>query len=353
MPQQQPPIGADVTALMPQIGEDVSSLMVSHQPEPAPAEHPHARTFRLAKANAPLIGGLIGAGITGGASLPVQALAAGAGGAIGGGVRGDGMAGALMQGAKEGATQLIGGGLVKAGGAVARGLMKGTVPKNIAKDFQGQVDIPREMLDRGVFPGSARSAKRVEGLSTAANAERDAAAATVPNLSRSKVIAGLRPMHAKGVSGKVPEMSEATLEQMRKSAREIGSEGLDGPGALARKDIKQAQGSAALNSSDPRSAAFGSQLADAERGAIVSHLRDTPRMAKALDESQALMAIDQVMKDAALSNLVTRARIGGVAAASMSPIGLGATAHAVNQGRHVLEPQLLRAIQIAMLRDDQ
>jgi hypothetical protein len=225
--------------------------------------------------------------------------------------------------------------------------MRGTIPKNIAKNFD-DVDIGREMLDRGVVPGSARSARRVEGLSRAANAERDAAAATVPPMTRSKVIAGLRPIHQRAVAGRMPQMSDDTVEFMRQSAREIGPTPLSGPEALARKDIQQSLGRAATNAANPRQAAFGPQLHDAERAAIVSHLRETPRMAQALDESQTLMAIDKVMKDAAHSNIVTRARVGGATGASMTPLGIGATAHAVNQGAQAFNPQVVRLLDLIM-----
>ena len=298
--------------------------------------------------NAPAIGATMATLPMGGSGgLVPLVLAAAGGGAAGSALRGDDPATIATQGAIQGGIEGAGGLAVKGGRMMAHGLMRGTVPKNIAKDFS-DVDIAGTMLDRGVVPGSARSARRVEGMSRIANAERDAAAATVPAMHRRKVIEGLRPLHAKGAQGRVPEMSEATLEQMRKSAREIGPEGLSGPQVLARKDIKQAQGRAALNASDPRAAAFGSQLADAERGALVSHIRETPRAAKALDESQAMMAIDQVMRDAAHSNPVTRARVGGMTAAAMSPMGLGLTAHGVNQGRKILDPRTLRLLDMIM-----
>lgn len=336
MAEQQPAIGADVTA-----------LMVSHQPEPPSSEHPHARVGRFIKENAPMIGGAAGALLTGGASLPLQALAAGAGGAAGSLARGDDLATAGSQGAWEGGTQALGGLAVKGGKAIARGFMRGAVPKNIAKNFE-DVDIGQEMLDRGVVPGSARSAKRVSGMSAAANAERDAAAQTVPNMSRRKIIEGIRPIHQKATKGKALEMSEDARDYMRQSAREVGPKGLQGDEALARKDIKQTQATAALNSGNARSAASIPDLANAERGAIVSHLRETPRMATALNESQALMAIDQVMKDAAHSNVVTRGRIGGLTAASLAPIGLGVTAHGLNQGAKVFDPQVVRLLSLIM-----
>lgn len=358
MPQQTPGIGQDVTALMPKVGEDVTSLMVSHEqgtPEARPIATGGGRGTGLdvRKSNqwlrneAPTIGAGMATLATGGSAiLPLMAAAAG-GGAAGSLLRGDDAATIATEGLKQGALEGAGGAIVKGGRAIAHGLMRGTVPKNIAKNFD-DVDIAGTMLDRGVVPGSARSARRVEGLSKVANAERDAAAATVPTMPRRKVVEGLRPLHAKGVTGKVPEMSDAALEQMRTSAREIGPDGLSGPEALARKDIKQAQGTAALNSSDSRRAAFGSQLADAERGSIVSHLRETPRMSQALDESQKLMAVDQVMQDATHSNPVTRMRIGGLPAAALSPIGLSATAHAINQGRKAFDPQVMRLLDLIM-----
>lgn len=293
-----------------------------------------------ALANAPTAGAMLG-GLLGG--IPGAAV----GGAVGALLRGDSIPGAVYEGGKQGALQLGGGMVVKGLQKVARGLMRGTVPKNIAKDFD-DVDIGKEMLDRGVVPGSARSARRVEGLSRAANTERDAAAATVPPMSRSKVVAGIRPIHQRAVTGRVPQMSEDALAFMRQSARDIGPTPLSGPEALARKDIQQSIGRATTNAANPRQAAFGPQLHDAERAAIVSHLRETPRMARALDESQALMAIDKVMKDAAHSNIVTRSRVGGAIGASMTPLGIGATAHAVNQGAHVFNPQVVRLLDLIL-----
>lgn len=317
--------------------------VASHAPSEPTPEHPHARTFRLAKENAPSIGAALGGLLTGGASLPLQALAAAGGGALGAGLRGDSAGDVATSGLKEGALQLAGGGLMKGAQAIGRGLMRGTIPKNIAKNFD-DVDIAQEMLDRGVLPGVPQSANRVSRLSEAANVERAAAAQTVPPLTRRRVIEGLRPIHQKMTAAREPELAADVLAQMRRSARDIGSQGMSGADALARKDVKQALGRASLNAADPRTAALGSQLNDLERGTIVSHLRQTPRMATALDESQTLMAIDQVMKDAAHSNPITRARIGGTAAAASSPVGLGLTAHAVNQGSRALDPNVARLL---------
>lgn len=346
--QQQPRVGEDVTALM---GGNVTALMTTHdRPKQRPEQIGAAsepdymggdpNLGKRALSNAPTAGAMLG-GLLGG--VPGAAIG-GTGGAL---LRGDSLTNAMLEGGKQGALELGGGLVVKGLGKIARGFMKGTVPKNIAKEYD-QVDIPQEMLDRGVFPGSARSAKRVSGLSKAANAERDAAAQTVPAMPRRKVVAGLRPLHVEAVAAKEPEIAGDMLAYMRKSARDIGPEGLSGPEALARKTVKQRQGRAALNAGNSKEAAVLPQAAEAERSAITSHLRETPRMATALNESQALMAIDDVMKDAALSNPVTRARIGGLTAASMSPLGLGASAHAINQGSRLFNPQVVRMLDLIM-----
>lgn len=302
-----------------------------------------------ARNNAPAIGATLATVATGGGALPMIGAAAmgGAGGSL---LRGDDLGTAATQGAIQGGIQGAAPLIARGGQAIARGLMKGTVPKGIAKDFQGQVDIPREMLNRGVFPGVPQSAARVGRASAAANAERDAAAQVVPPMPRGKVLSGLRPIHAEAMRGREPDLAEAALQHMRKSARDIGPTPMSGADALVRKDIKQRVGDAAINNPN---APFGKQLQDAERAAIVSHLRETPRMARALDESQALMAIDRVMKDASLGNPITRMRIGGPTAMALTPAGLSATAHGINQGSRLIDPRILRAMQIAALGEEQ
>jgi hypothetical protein len=337
------PAGTDPKVIEQALAEQFPSAQASHE---APDEHPHARTWRKVKENAPMIGAAA-ATLAGPGGLIPSVLLAGGGGYLGARVRGDSRDDAAAEGVLQGGLQGAGGVAVKGGQAVARGLMKGTVPKTIAKNFD-QIDIPAAMLKRGAVPGVGASARRINRLSTVANAERDAAAATVPPLSRRKIIEGLRPIHQKMTAAREPELADSVLQHMRDSARNIGREGLSGPQALARKDVKQAMGKASLNAADPRTAAMGSQLNDMERGAIVSHLRETPRMAKALDESQTLMAIDQVMQDAALSNPVTRARIGGLPAAALSPVGLGLTSHAVNQGSKAFDPNVARLLMALM-----
>lgn len=304
------------------------------------------KSDKWARDNAPVIGATLATTATGGGALPLIAAAT-LGGAGGSALRGDDLSTIATEGATQGALQGTLSALKPALEMVARGFMKGTVSKNIAKEFD-QVDIPQEMLNRNVFPGVKPSQRAVSRASTAANAERDAAAQAVPTMSRRKIIEGLRPIHQKATAGKAIEMSDDALDYMRTSAREVGKEGLTGPQALARKDIKQLQGRAALGSGNARAAASTPGLADAERSAIVSHLRETPRMATALNESQTLMALDQVMKDAALSNPVTRMRIGGLPSAALTPVGLGTTAHVVNQGSKLSDPRLARALMMLL-----
>ena len=216
---QIPKIGEDVTALMPALGDDVTALMSSHAPPPrAPAGTyaqygPLSQLLRDAyepeqnlqelKANAPAIGATLAGGAaslgSGGFLLPV--IAAGGGGYLGARARGDDRERAASEGVKQAALEGGGRAVMGAGGLVARGLMKGTVPKNIAKDFD-QVDIPQQMLNRGIVPGVPASARRVGRMSEAANVEREAAAATVPTMPRRKIIEGWRPIHAEGVAGR-------------------------------------------------------------------------------------------------------------------------------------------------------
>lgn len=333
----------------------MSTPAVSHgpTPEPKPAMVSAGgrgtgldvrKSDRWLKDSAPALGaGLaVAAGPAGIIASPLMAAAGGFGGSL---ARGDSGGEAAVEGIKQGGMQAAGDVVGLVARPLARGFMKGAVPKNIAKEFQGQVDIPQELLDRGVMPGVPASARRVARLSTAANTERDAAAATVPPMSRRKVINGLRPIHQTAVRGREPDLADATLEHMRKSARDIGPEPMSGPDALTRKDIKQRLGDAAINNPN---APFGKQLQDAEREAIVSHLRETPRMATALNESQALMAIDQVMKDAALGNPITRMRIGGPTAVALTPAGFAGTGHVINHIPKALNPNALRLLDILM-----
>ena len=251
-----------------------------------------------------------------------------------------------MAGAQEGALQGIGGLAMKGLKAMGHGLMRGTVPKNIATNFD-DVDIAGAALKSGAFPGSARSARRIEGLSRIANERVKQAASAVPPVTARDAAANLRPLYDDAVSARMPERAGSIVERAKGIRQELRG-GLSGEGALARKGILQQEGKAALNAPNPKAAALDPQLADAERSGIVAALRKSPQMAGALDESQRMMALDRVMKDQAHSNIVTRARVGGMTGAAMSPLGLSMTAHAANQGAKLADPQLIRALMMLL-----
>jgi hypothetical protein len=310
----------------------------------------------------PTMGGMAGS-IAGGKSTPVGMALSGLGGAAGESLRQianvargrmesvpDTPMGQLRQiateGAKQGGLEALGRGAVGLTKRVARATMQGAIPKAIAKEFD-TVNLPQEMLDRGALPGSSRSARRISGLSQAANTERTAAAQTVPPMRWPQAAKGHIALYDDAVRAGKPDRASRVVADARKIRQELPT-GLDGPGQLARKDILQQEGKAAVNAANPKTAALMPQLANAERKSIVEGLRKTPRMAKALDESQTLMAIDAIMKDASHSNPLTRLRSGGVASAMISPIGASATAHALNQGSRVVSPQALRLLSLIM-----
>jgi hypothetical protein len=351
MADQQHKSGEDVTALMGGSGEDVTALMASHKPYPEarPIATGGGRGTGLdvrksdawAKRNAPAIGATMATVATGGTSIPLLMAAAGFGGAAGSGLRGDDAATIATEGGKQALLQGVGGGLVKIGGAAARGVMRGGIPKNIQADFGGR-EVAQEALDTGAVPGVASSARRVSRLSNEANAARDAAAATVPQLSGRKIIDGLRKIHGEAVAAKMPDRVRAIADRAGEIRREVGT-GLDGPAMLARKGILQQEGKAAVNAPNPKMAAVGPQIANAERDAIVSHLRETPGMEQALNTSQRRMGLDRWMQDAKNTSMVSRAR-QSLPSALLSPTGLAVTGHAINQGRRAVDPQVIRAL---------
>lgn len=345
MADQQPQIGDDVTALMTPAA---SHGRATAKPVATGGGRGTGLDVRKSDAwlkdSAPMLGAGLATMAGPGGLIPATMLAAG-GGFAGASLRGDSPEDAAIEAAKQAAMEVGGRAVMAAAKPIARGFMKGAVPKNIGKEFD-DVDIAQEMLDRGVMPGIPSSARRVEGLSRIANMERDAAAKTAPSMSAVKAIEGYKDLFQQARAAAKPDRAAAILDEARQTVRDIGPSGLSGEQQLARKDILQQEGKAALN--DPRRAAIAPQMANAERRTIVSNLRSSPRMAKALDESQALMAIDQVMQDAAHSNPVTRMRIGGPTAALLTPAGLAGTAHAINQGRQVANPQVLRLLDMLL-----
>lgn len=322
-------------------------------PEPTP-EHPHARTWRLVKKNAPAIAAAAATAAVpalGAYTIPAQLVTAGGAGYLGARVRGDERGDAAVEGIKQAGLQGSGEVLSRALGALANATMRGGIPKNIQSDFGGK-DIAQKALDTGAVPGVASSARRVSRLSGEANQARDAAAKIVPPMSRSKVIEGLRPIHREAVTAREPQLADDVLTYMRDSARNIGPKPMSGAEQLARKSVKQREGKAALTAANPRTAAVTPQLADAERSAIMAHLRQTPEMAKALDDSQGLMGLDRWMKDAETTSMLMRAR-QSLPSALLSPTGLAVTAHGINAGSKVVSPQMLRALELMRQLEEQ
>jgi hypothetical protein len=219
--------------------------------------------------------------------------------------------------------------------------MRGGIPKNIQADFGGR-EVAQEALDTGAVPGVASSARRISRLSNEANAALDTTAATVPTLSGRKIIDGLRKLHGEAVAAKMPDRASVIRERAEEILQEVGT-GLDPAGQLARKGIKAFEGKTALNAPNSKMAGLDSQLADAERDAIVSHLRETPGMEQALNTSQRRMGLDRWMQDAKNTSMVSRAR-QSLPSAVLSPMGLALTGHAINQGSRIADPNLARAL---------
>lgn len=122
--------------------------------------HPHARTGAFVKRNLPSIMGGAAAVASGGASLPLQAIAAGGAGFLGARLRGDDRTTAVKEGAIQGALEGAGGavtrGLTGAGKAIYRGLAK---PSKALRDSFGGDDMVRVAIEEGL-PLTARGADK-------------------------------------------------------------------------------------------------------------------------------------------------------------------------------------------------
>lgn len=345
---------AEILAFIDQFDQPVASH--------APTE-PKSSLLDTALKAAPAVGGMVGSFAGGSKLSPAGMALAGVGGAageavrqVGQSLRGDfsdvpetvmGRLGKIgTEGLKQGGIEGVGRGAVTGVKTLARGVMRGAIPKGIANKFP-QLDVAQEALNRNAVPGLGASARRINRQSRAANAERVAAARTVPDLTARQATSGHRALYDDAVSARMPDRARAVVDDVRGIRRELAG-GLSGEGALARKEILQQEGKAAVNAPNPKTAALGPQLANTQRRAIVDQMRQTPRMATALDESQALMALDKVMQDASRVSSVGRMR-QSLASGLLTPTGVSLTAHGLNKGAPVVSPQMLRAIQIAML----
>lgn len=295
--------------------------------------------------NLPTVGALAAGLASGGAGLIPAAIAAGGGGFLGARLRGDSREDASFEGVKQGAMQLGGGLVVKGGARLANMFMRGGIPKGIQAEFGGR-RVAQEALDTGAIPGSEASAKRITGLSAAANQGMHTAAQQVPTMGPRKLVGGFRKLFDESVSAKTPDRTREIVATARKSGKEVRG-GLDGKGQIARKIIKAQEGKAAVNAENSKTVGLQSQLANAERDALASHLRETPGMEDALDLAQRRMGLDRFMQDSLTSNMVNRMG-GGPINMLRSPMGLGVTAHTVNQGRRVADPTTLRLLDMLM-----
>lgn len=299
---------------------------------------------------AALLASLLTSGL---ASIPA-AGAAGGGAAL---LRGDSPKEALKVGGWEAATEAVPG-LVKEGlGRAAKWTAKGVVDPAIARKFPN-VDIPQQILDYGAFPGSATSARRIEGLSQAANAGREAAMTRVPSMNAVQVIQDYRAPYQKAVSAGKTDRAQTILDEAKKTIAEVqntrgGQAGrnptqtLDPKGQLDRASISALEGKAAIN--NPAQAAILPDLMDAERAAISRNIHTVPEAGAALDKSQALMALDKVMKSKQFGTTLNTAKLPGlVTSVATSPIGVSTAAHALNVGRHAVDPNVVRALHMLM-----
>lgn len=147
----------------------------------------------------PAAGAMTAAALTGGASLPVQALAAAGGGYLGARGRGDSRSDAAVSGALQGALTPIGAGAAwaagKAGPAIYRGLLK---PSKAIRDSFGADSVVRTLMDEGATITRRGADKMVDlmGLSRgkALDAVRAAEQAGAPGVPAQDVVREFAPV---------------------------------------------------------------------------------------------------------------------------------------------------------------
>jgi len=305
------------------------------------------KSNQWAKDNAPTIGATLATMATGGGALPLIAAAT-LGGAGGSFLRGDDATTALGEGALQGAMQ---GGLPLIGKLMrvtAKGLINANVPSRVTGEYLNQVDIPQQLLNYLAVPGVPASRAAMQALEKAAGLERTAAAETVPLMSPVRGVRDLGNLYRRALSGAVQKDQSKILAAASDAVNEMRRAfpmGVPGRAQLARKDIMQERAAAALRGSK----ALPANIANAQRSSIVSHLRETPRMEEALDKSQALKAVTDVMDEAAKrGNILHRFAQNGVTSALSSPMVNAIAAHAINQGSRAMNPDVARLLHALM-----
>ena len=310
------------------------------------------KSNQWASDNAPTIGAAIATAGTGGAALPLQMLAAGAGGALGAGLRGDSASDAMSSGALQGALQGVGGGAVKVIGGLARRVYNAAIPKAVQDKFS-MSDLARQGLDSRVLMGTKH------GTATAATAKAEAgqgvqnAANTAPDITAQDVQAAFRPKYNRALTaGKVDRANQINAH-VRQSMQEIGPRPMNGVSQLARKEILEQEGKSAMQAANPNMASVDPQLANIERKAIVSNLRRSKPMADALNKSQASIGVERAARATENSSLVNRLSHGGIWNAGRSPAALSGAGIALNESKRAVSPEMLRLLSLIMGDSDE
>lgn len=303
-----------------------------------------------AHANAPVIGGSIAALATGGGSIPVSMLAAGAGGTAGAGMRGDSAESALWEGGKQALTEAVGIPL-RLLGKVAKPVYRAAIPKIIQDKFS-QAALAESGLASRTLLGTKSGTRTAQAAAKEAGEGIQAAAGSVPSMSGRDIQQAFGPKYNKALTGGKIDRANEINAHVRQSMNEIG-ENFTGKQQLARKEFLEPESKAAMGAANPNMVAVNPQLANIERKAITKNLHLSPTMDKALTTSQAAIGVERAAKATENSSVLNRLSHGGVWNAAKSPAGLSGAAITMDQLSNVPFAQLIRAAQLAQLGQDQ
>lgn len=298
-----------------------------------------------AKENAPVIGATLATTATGGGALPMI-LAAGAGGAAGSAMRGDDLSTVATQGAIQGGVQAGGMGAVKLLSGIAKIPYRAAIPKPILDKFSKSDLAAKGIKDRVVL-GTTHGADRASAANARAGAAIGDAAESVTPMSARDVQTAFGPKYNKALTGGKIDKANEINAHVRKSMDEIGPGEFTGRQQLARKEFLEQESKPAMAVVNSNMAATNPQLANIERRAIVQNLRRSPRMASALNESQASIGLDRAAQATQNSSIANRMG-GGWLNMAKSPVGLSSAGVAINEGRRVVDPRILRLMDLIM-----
>jgi hypothetical protein len=224
------------------------------------------------------------------------------------------------------------------------------------------VDLEQVALREGAIPGSKASIAGVQASAKAAGKAVNAAADAAPmpaRVTRRMLINSIRPLYQQASMAADEGAQQAVVDRMRQIASEVDGAGLSMREGQARKQLLAQRGKAARSAATPKDAAFGAQIADAERKAITAAQRSSGGMADALDRSQELMALERAMtrtgqrtsilRDALAASTGTGAGLmtGNLAAALVTAPA------AVAMNRAITSPQVLGRLANAAHRGGQ